>query len=232
MTELNKPVFNYKTVILILGIILILFGSLFAFTKPAYWSSFDFSQTGQIGDTIGGITAPIINIIGAILIYISFKAQIKANKIQFLLLSKEIENQKKDRNFQVTLELFQSLKNDYQDLEHEVYKGQGALNSYVNEIKSHWNIKDFQKHMQKPIYADWEFLIAEYDLISYHIESSDFREKEKRRLSALLKNYYFTKLEYANNLIIKEFEKHEIKSDMLGIIKSNIEFNNREINNG
>lgn len=135
MAELNKPTFNYKTVILISGIVLILFGSLFAFTKSAYWGNFDFSQTGQIGDTIGGITAPIINVIGAILI--SFKAQLKANKTRFLLLSIEIENQKKDRNLQVILELFQSLKNDY-----------------------------------------------------------------------------FTKLEYANNLLIKEFEKHEIKSGM------------------
>jgi hypothetical protein len=232
MKELNKPIFNYKTVILILGIVLILFGSLFAFTKPAYWGNFDFSQTGQIGDTIGGITAPIINVIGAILIFISFKAQIKANKIQFLLLSIEIENQKKDRNFQVILELFQSLKNDYQDLEHEIYKGQGALNSFVNAIKSNWNENDFKKHMQKTIYADWEFIMAEYDLISHHIESSEFREKEQRKLSGLLKNYYFTKLEYANNLLIKEFEKHEIKSDMLGILKSNIEFNKREDNNG
>lgn len=46
---------------------------------------FDFSTTGQIGDTIGGITAPFINIAAAILVYLSFKEQIKANKY----LSKE-----------------------------------------------------------------------------------------------------------------------------------------------
>ncbi|NII83115.1 hypothetical protein [Pedobacter sp. SG908] len=36
----------------------LLFVSLFLFTRKAWWSSWDFSATGQIGDTIGGITAP------------------------------------------------------------------------------------------------------------------------------------------------------------------------------
>lgn len=43
-------------------------------------SSFiDFTNTGQIGDTIGGLTAPFLNLLGAILIYSTFKEQIKAN---------------------------------------------------------------------------------------------------------------------------------------------------------
>lgn len=130
------------------------------------------------------------------------------------------------------MELFQALKTDYQNLENDIYKGQGALNSFVNGIKSDWNEGDFKKHMQKTIYADWKFLMTEYDLITYHIESSEFREKEQLRLSVLLKNYYFTQLEYANNLIIKEFEKYEIEEDILKILKSSIKFNKRGNNNG
>jgi hypothetical protein len=61
--------------LLILGIILI-FTSLYIFTRPALFASFDFSESGQIGDTIGGITAPIINLIGAYLVYISFQAPV------------------------------------------------------------------------------------------------------------------------------------------------------------
>jgi len=38
-----------------------------------------FHNTGQIGDTIGGITAPFINILAAFLVYKSFDAQIRAN---------------------------------------------------------------------------------------------------------------------------------------------------------
>lgn len=41
----------------------------------------DFTQTGPIGDTIGGITSPITNLIGAILVFYALKAQIESNEI-------------------------------------------------------------------------------------------------------------------------------------------------------
>ena len=49
------------------------------------FTGISFSDTGQIGDTIGGITAPFVGLLGALLVYKSFKAQIEANKT----LSKE-----------------------------------------------------------------------------------------------------------------------------------------------
>lgn len=42
---------------------------------------FIFSDKGQIGDTIGGITAPFINGLAAVLVFVAFKAQIEANKL-------------------------------------------------------------------------------------------------------------------------------------------------------
>lgn len=42
-------------------------------------SYFDYTNTGPIGDTIGGITAPFINLFGAILVYVAFKEQRIAN---------------------------------------------------------------------------------------------------------------------------------------------------------
>ncbi|RZT96628.1 hypothetical protein EV201_1269 [Ancylomarina subtilis] len=47
-----------------------------------FYTGIDFSKTGSIGDTIGGITAPFINLLAAFIIYISFNEQVKANKIQ------------------------------------------------------------------------------------------------------------------------------------------------------
>ena len=42
----------------------------------------DFTNTGQIGDTIGGITAPIIGLVSIILLYITFREQREFNKKQ------------------------------------------------------------------------------------------------------------------------------------------------------
>ncbi|MFM9952184.1 MAG: hypothetical protein ACKV1O_29910 [Saprospiraceae bacterium] len=70
----------------LLGKIVILIGIVFVpsapwiFTMEWGWGRFD-STTGAIGDTIGGITAPIVNLVSAILVYLAFKAQIKANEI-------------------------------------------------------------------------------------------------------------------------------------------------------
>jgi hypothetical protein len=39
------------------------------------------ADTGAIGDTIGGITAPFVNLLAAFLVWISFREQVKANKL-------------------------------------------------------------------------------------------------------------------------------------------------------
>ncbi len=45
-----------------------------------WFPSLNYEAYGTIGDTIGGITGPIINLVGAYLVYVAFKAQIDANK--------------------------------------------------------------------------------------------------------------------------------------------------------
>ena len=42
--------------------------------------NFDFTNSGQIGDTIGGITSPFFNLIAAVLIFLSFREQVKTNR--------------------------------------------------------------------------------------------------------------------------------------------------------
>ena len=51
----------------------------FLLTRKSF-GLFDFTKTGSIGDTIGGITAPIIGIFGALLVYRSLMAQVRANR--------------------------------------------------------------------------------------------------------------------------------------------------------
>ena len=44
-------------------------------TQDSFLGIFDFTETGQIGDTIGGITAPIVGLVSIILLFITFKEQ-------------------------------------------------------------------------------------------------------------------------------------------------------------
>lgn len=62
--------------------ILILF-SCFAPVVFSYGSSnWDFTETGQIGDTIGGITSPFIGVAGVLTAFLAFYIQYEANKVQ------------------------------------------------------------------------------------------------------------------------------------------------------
>lgn len=84
-----KPLRRNAWILFGLGLIIVLAApSLFTLNG---WEWFNFRNTGQIGDTIGGIAGPIINAISALLIFLSFYQQVKANNI----LSDQVIDQKK-----------------------------------------------------------------------------------------------------------------------------------------
>lgn len=87
---------------LIIGLLLLVVVSPALLTQFSGLISFS-AESGAIGDIIGGITAPLVNILGALLIYISFQEQVKAN-------TQQLENQNIDR-----------YRNDYEEIKNEFY---------------------------------------------------------------------------------------------------------------
>jgi len=83
---------QFISLIIVFSAILLLIGALpYLFT---HYSILDFTQTGQIGDTIGGILGPFVAIIGALLTFIAFWVQFKANERQFEIINKQQEKEK------------------------------------------------------------------------------------------------------------------------------------------
>ncbi|MDP1744255.1 MAG: hypothetical protein Q8L90_01685 [Bacteroidota bacterium] len=83
---------NGAIIVLVVGIILVLIAP-YIFTRSGYLS---FEKTGTIGDTIGGITAPITSLIGSILVFFALKAQIDANRlIQIQFADQKLEEEKR-----------------------------------------------------------------------------------------------------------------------------------------
>jgi hypothetical protein len=91
--------------ILLLGLIGLVVGPAL-FILPACHQFFDFSTTGQIGDTIGGLTAPIINATGAILVYLAFTEQVKANMLVQEQIQKQEINRKEDNESETLFEIY------------------------------------------------------------------------------------------------------------------------------
>lgn len=117
---------------------------LLVLTKPAFTPAFDFSLTGGVGDTINGITAPFIGVSVAILTFLAFYMQFKANEthnLQFNMQSLEKEREKyenkilylikKNRNIAVNM----SIGEDGSSVE-----GAKCFTRMFNEYREAYNI--------------------------------------------------------------------------------------------
>lgn len=78
---MKSPINKFYVALLILFVIAIIFIAPWALTLDVTWLDVDYRGFGAIGDTIGGLTAPFLNGLSAVLVFYAFKAQIEANKI-------------------------------------------------------------------------------------------------------------------------------------------------------
>jgi hypothetical protein len=171
---------DYKTsqILLLLVVIILVFPVLM--TLPAVNNYLDFSTKGEIGDTIGGITAPFINGLAAILVFIAFKAQIKANEI--------FKNQEKSRNILDQITLIQEDKL-------EIEKMVPAVKSRLHYLKSPHEIS-FINLINKVLYFTSEVHLA-YELILEYEGEKDFLFR---------KLYYLYVIRYKDILVDLESE--------------------------
>ncbi len=93
------------TILIISGVVI-----LFSFFSPMIFVQdsvlgLDFTTTGNIGDTIGGIMNPFIAISGVFLTFLAFYIQFKANKLQRELFRQELDYNKFENQFYEMLKL-------------------------------------------------------------------------------------------------------------------------------
>lgn len=155
------------------------------FTLPALTSRFDFSASGQIGDTIGGITAPIINFVGALLVYLAFKEQQSANKFQFNSLKKEKEERTQDLIFDTALAELNWIADKYDQISFEGVQGPEVINLVWKTISASSTTINFPTQRIILFYSQLiglkGLLIGQYDLIN--------RVKDKAQRDLLLNKY-------------------------------------------
>ena len=178
---------------------------LFSFIAPALFSRCsvsvaDFSATGQIGDTIGGIMNPFVAIAGVILTFVAFYIQYKANKEQreqfFMALDEtSLQEELKCRDI---LQLFQS---DTTNTFEVVEKQCASIKEFIDKIRVdpcseplEWTIV-FSK-ITKYQTIDRSILLHGFDLYVEDSNSSLFREVYNilddihERTEKVFKNYY------------------------------------------
>lgn len=140
------------------------------FILPAFNAHFDFSKTGAIGDTLGGITAPFINGLAAILVYVAFRSQIKANE----KLQEANDRFEKMELNKIFLEELSSIKNEFNTL----IESEDLLNSK--------SIDNIPLHNFDNILGNLERFSASYMHVKQILFEKDNFEK----------NYYSNKYNY------------------------------------
>jgi hypothetical protein len=109
---------------------------LMPYITTQFVSGLDFTDTGEIGNTIGGTTAPVIGTVSALLIYLSFRAQINANRI----IQQQIDDQKTEgeakKNFEFQMELYKHLREHLVAFayEEEKLRGSEALTTFLSNL--------------------------------------------------------------------------------------------------
>jgi hypothetical protein len=224
--------------ILIFGIILI-FISLYIFTRPAIFSTWDFSSTGQIGDTIGGITGPVINLIGAFLVYISFQAQIKANKIQSDALAEEKTRLNTESIYQKQVSQFDDIKLRLKELEFIVqlppdyaldgtpstnaplvFRGLNALNAYTIRIS---NPQTYIRESYETygMFLSFQFMMLSIDDLIKNIDNKIKDTTDKEYLLSNIKLFYNSFLKsFANRIIAAKLPDNPNKTELTKINQS------------
>ncbi len=166
-----------------------------------YWGLIDFSSTGQIGDTIGGLTAPVIGLASAFLIYKAFQAQIQANN---LIMS--------DRLFETTVESvlrFQKLlqKKIYFEERKAIEGNKFSVEKYnieIYKVMERFDINDLDKNLDTENYHLGEVLkdsIILVDLIIDFVQNQSIRDYQKKYIG-----YLFARSDENTRLFIESFQ--------------------------
>jgi hypothetical protein len=163
-------------------------------------NGFDLSGKGGLGDAVNGLSAPFISFFSAILIYVTLKEQIKANKLL------GAQNQET-----TLLNLFTQIEKQYNDLTIEQDLGEIPSITRVRDDAVQCFADNFHNLTLKAVmpFLDKLFLISEdMTLVVQLLQRSDVENK----------NYYYRRLYtlymlvFGGNLktIIKRFDEREV----------------------
>lgn len=160
---------------------LIIIGILFALSAPILftqkWSNIDFMETGQIGDTIGGTTAPIIGLLSVLLLFYTLWEQIEFNKKQKEI---SIDEQFKSTFFnllQTQRDILERVSGKFTKLGLFVYEEYPQHN---NDIKIMKENKEWATVKNKPIEVEsrglefFKLAKEQLQLIFYSLDSKEY----------------------------------------------------------
>lgn len=195
----------YLVLILFIGLTIFL---PFLLTRQTF-VGIGFSNTGEIGDTIGGLTAPAIGILSIYLLYKTLMAQIKSNDVNQILAHYNHINQN------IELLKFRSVNLG----KATEYSGSEAILRALDQesiIKEYIIDYPFANH----VFSELSLISSQYKILILLIEGSQLSESEQKNYLLFCISLYKTKLEYVVNKTIMKCIGLEVDNILFRSISS------------
>lgn len=218
--------FKHFWINLFAGVAFLLF-AVWLFTRPSFIQAFNLSDKGQIGDVIGGISTPFISLAGAILVFLSFKEQVTANRLQRDSLENEIKQNKIERTLSGFTAEFNSLKTDTSNLKFTHYDNGGRLEQHtywkehdgvlyafhgIDAVEKYLRILPLAENegIKCGVLYDLQFIIGNFISLFHSVHENNIISKEEKKdmLDKLLL-FHYTKFRFVLAKIKHLNEKNE-----------------------
>jgi len=204
--EIREILGRAKWLLFVGGLVILI--TPFVLTGHYFYERFNFSETGQIGDTIGGITAPFMNLIGAFLVFYALKAQVKANELIQDQIDKDNEERECANELQNLNQLYsyltdsinsfhfktlpvEQLKN-IEDIETKIeFKGGDAFYHLFSQIRCHYHGTQDELHSQQSV-SELLSVLKIMDLLLDKLENA--KSKNKEILTTLVRHLFDYKI--------------------------------------
>ena len=217
MIKFNQFIQKYIPIALLFVILWIFVAPLILLLLPRL----SFSDSGQIGDTIGGLTTPIIGLLSALLLYLTLTKQIESNKISEAN-SKRAED---ESNFRMVFGEFYEFRKDIEKYQFKDKDGNDAIEKFITQTIS--NAKMSVKISSYEELDKYDRLLSRFDRVLYLKEEFHTSKKQTEFLETEMEeifHVYFSGVSFAANIHwdVSEKDIHDWENGKAYIIKQHI----------
>lgn len=174
---------------------------------------FDVKTPNEIGDAFGGISNPVVGLMGVCLTFLAFYIQYKANLRQ----TGEIEGQKRENEYKFIEEGIRDIKSDIRSLRYTsntaslTYEYAEAIWHYMIEHAvdhgSGGKKRNDPKILLQPIHYQIAYVLTLFEPLITNIDHSKLRDKEKFQLLQNVEGLFESSLAYVlrvNDVLVAE----------------------------
>jgi hypothetical protein len=185
-TPVLKHLIHVAVLVLVMGLMSILAAPLILAS-----SKLSLSQTGLIGDTIGGITAPICSLIGSVLVFLALKGQLVANRITQQQIHDHKQEERIKKEVAYVSGLYNYFLSSFQTFETKYFKGHRAIMKVMGLLAASERKK---AHNEDRLYygtaAELFSILKLGKLFLEQVNYSNIDEHDKHYFKQLVKHHY------------------------------------------